>query len=99
MRKITLLFSLSTAIVAGVFTIMSMAYSGGGRIKVYLENKCTKDVSIRIEYPGGYMNYEVDDASTKPDTFIEGTKIFDSDGKLAHTVSSSSEGKTIIVCD
>jgi hypothetical protein len=81
------------------FTIMSFTNSGGGRIKVYLQNKCSSDVSIRIESPGSATNYTVEDGVSKPDTFLEGTKIFDSKGRVAHTVSTSSEGKTIIVCD
>lgn len=80
-------------------TFMSMTGSNGGRIKVYLQNKCSSDVSIRIESPGSATNYTVEDGVSKPDTFIEGTKIFDSEGHLAHTVSTSSEGKTIVVCD
>lgn len=80
-------------------TFMNMSDSAGGRIKVYLQNKCSKDVSIRVESPGSATNYTVEDGTSKPDTFLEGTKIFDSDGKLVHTVSSSSEGTTIIVCD
>lgn len=99
MRKLTVLFSGSSLIAAAAFTIMSMAYSEGGRIKVYLENKCTKDVTIRIESPGSATTYTVEDGTSKPDTFLEGTKIFNSNGKLAHTVTTSSEGKTIIVCD
>ena len=88
------------ALAAGAcFTFMNMTPDAGGRIKVYLQNKCSSDVSIRVESPGSATNYTVEDGTSKPDTFLEGTKIYDNDGKLVHTVSSSSEGTTIIVCD
>ena len=78
---------------------MSITYGEGGRIKVYLQSKCSSDVKIKIEYPGGTMEYPVDRNSNKPDTFTEGTKIFDSKGREAHVVTTSSEGKTIVVCE
>ncbi|MES2557750.1 MAG: hypothetical protein V4604_16450 [Bacteroidota bacterium] len=98
--KKTMKSLLGIGFILGVCVIvMSMTYSGGGRIKVYLQNKCSSDVSIRIESPGSATNYTVEDGYTKPDTFLEGTKIYDSKGRLAHTVATGSEGKTIVVCD
>ncbi len=88
------------ALAAGTcFTFMNMTPNSGGRYKVYLQNKCSSDVSIRVESPGSATNMTIDDGTSKPDTFLEGTKIYDNDGKLVHTVSSKSEGMTIIVCD
>ena len=70
-----------------------------GRIKVYIVNKCSSDVNYRVESPGSATSYTAYDGSKTPNTFMEGTKIYNSDGKLVHTVSSSSEGKDVIVCD
>lgn len=81
------------------FTFMSMADGEGGRIKVYLENKCSSDVDIKVSAPGSSTKYTVADGSKKPMTFVEGTKIYDSNGNLAHEVTSSSENKVIVVCD
>ena len=81
------------------FTFMSMADGDGGRIKVYLQNKCSSDVDIKVASPGSSTHYTVADGSKKPMTFVEGTKIYDSNGDLAHEVSSSSENKVIVVCD
>jgi len=86
-------------VLAAGLTIMSMTDTAGGRIKVYLQNKCSSDVSIRIESPGSATTYTVEDGVSKGDTFLEGTKIFNSKGSLVHTVGTSSEGKTIVVCD
>lgn len=78
---------------------MSMAYSGGEKIKVYLQNKCAGEVTIKIEDAGGTINYGVPASTTKPDSFMDGTKIWDNNGKLLYTVMAGSEGKTIVVCE
>ncbi len=70
----------------------------GGRIKVYIVNNCSEDVEFRVESPGSATSYTAYDNAKKPMTFMEGTKIFSSDGDLVHTVTSSSEGENVIVC-
>ena len=99
MKKMIALFSGSSLIAAGAFTIMSMAYSTGGKIKVYLQNSCASEVTIKIEDAGGTINYGVPASTTKPDAFMDGTKIWDKNGQLLYTVAPGSEGKTIVVCE
>ena len=81
------------------FTFMSMADGEGGRIKVYLQNKCSSDVKIKVASPGSSTHYTVEDGAKKPMTFMEGTKIYDSNGNLAMEVSASNEGDVVVVCD
>lgn len=71
----------------------------GGRIKVYIVNKCSVDVDYKVASPGSSTSYTAYDGSKEPKTFVEGTKIYNSDGKMVHEVTSSSEGKEVIVCD
>ncbi len=88
------------AIVASAFVLQSFDTNGeGGRIKVYLQNKCSSDAKFKVASPGSSTHYTVDDGSKKPMTFMEGTKIYDVDGNMVHEVTSSSEGKTVVVCD
>jgi hypothetical protein len=92
----------AAAVLALGLGTMSMSLvdgEAGGRIKVYLQNKCSSDAKFKVASPGSSTHYTVDDGSKKPMTFMEGTKIYDTDGNLVHTVSSSSEGKTVVVCD
>lgn len=89
---------IGTGMVLGAaFLMMSAVY--GGRIKVYIVNKCSSDVKYRVESPGSATSYTAYDKSKSPQTFMEGTKIYNSDGKMVHEVTSSSEGKEVIVCD
>lgn len=90
------------AVAAVTFVTMSMSLvdgETGGRIKVYLQNKCSSDVKVKVASPGSSTHYTVEDGYKKPFSFMEGTKIYDSSGNIVHTVSSSSEGKVIVVCD
>lgn len=87
----------STLVLGSAIMIMSAAYSG--RIKVYIVNKCSSDVKYRVESPGSATSYTAYDGSKSPQTFLEGTKIYNSEGKMVHEVSSSSEGKEVVVCD
>lgn len=90
------------AIAVLAFGTMSMSFVDegiGGRIKVYLQNKCSSDVKVKVASPGSSTHYTVEDGYKKPYSFMEGTKIYDHNGDLVHTVSSSSEGKVIVVCD
>lgn len=87
----------STLVAGAAVLMMSAAFSG--RIKVYIVNKCSSDVKYRVESPGSATSYTAYDHSKSPQTFLEGTKIYNSDGKMVHEVSSSSEGKEVVVCD
>ncbi|MEZ4937945.1 MAG: hypothetical protein R2799_10185 [Crocinitomicaceae bacterium] len=92
----------SLAIVLVALGTMSMTMIdgvGSGRIKVYLQNKCSSDVKVKVESPGSSTHYTVEDGYKKPFSFMEGTKIYDHNGKLVHTISSSSEGKVVVVCE
>lgn len=94
-KLLGIIFVTGVAAVIVSFTIAPES----GRIKVYLQNKCSSDVKVKVESPGSSTYYTVDDGTSKPMTFMEGTKIYDSEGHLAHEVTSSSEGKTVVVCD
>jgi hypothetical protein len=82
---------------------LSFAFRSGGEvgsIKVYLKNKCSSDVQVYITSSGGGSKYWVEDGSEKPFSLEAGQKIYDADQKnLIHEVSSSDEGKTVVVCD
>lgn len=80
-------------------SLQSFAGDDGGRIKVYIVNKCSSDVEFKVASPGSSTHYTAYDNSKKPMTFVEGTKIYNSDGKMVHEVSSSSEGDEVVVCD
>ena len=71
----------------------------GGRIKVYIVNKCSSDVKFKVASPGSSTHYTAYDDSKTPMTFVEGTKIYDADGKMVHEITTSSEGKEVVVCD
>ena len=100
MRKTIQVMALFALLFTSSMAFMSFSSSDdGGRIKVYIVNKCSSDVDYRVESPGSATSYTAYDGSKSPKTFMEGTKIYNSDGKLVHTVSSSSEGDEVIVCD
>ncbi|MEX2485713.1 MAG: hypothetical protein WED10_14165 [Brumimicrobium sp.] len=81
--------------------LTSMAFNDGegGRIKVYIVNDCSSDVKYKVASPGSSTHYTADDGTKSPKSFLEGTKIYNSDGKMVHEVSSSSEGEEVVVCD
>ena len=97
--KMTLSVAGAAALVFGTMSLTSVDGESGGRIKVYLQNKCSSDVKVKVASPGSSTHYTVEDGYKKPFTFMEGTKIYDHNGKVVHEVSSSSEGKVIVVCD
>lgn len=83
------------------FALQSFTSNDGddGRIKVYIVNKCSSDVKYKVASPGSSTHYTAYDGSKSPKTFMEGTKIYNSDGDMVHEVTSSSEGDEVIVCD
>ncbi|MDX2361259.1 MAG: hypothetical protein QNK23_10660 [Crocinitomicaceae bacterium] len=102
MKKTFQALTLVAFLIATSMSFMSFTASegdDGGRIKVYIVNKCSDDVDYRVESPGSATSYTAYDGTKSPKTFMEGTKIYNSDGKLVHTVTSSSEGDEVIVCD
>lgn len=101
MKKIMQSLFVSAFLLGGI-TLMSSFTSDdgeGGRIKVYIVNECSSDVEFRVESPGSATSYTAYDDSSKPMTFMEGTKIYNSDGELVHKVTSSSEGTKVVVCE
>lgn len=81
------------------FTSMTSNDSEGGRIKVYIVNNCSSDVKYKVASPGSSTHYTAGDGTKNPKTFMEGTKIYNSDGEMVHEVTSSSEGDEVVVCD
>lgn len=101
MKKIMqTLFVASFVLIGVVLTSSFISDEGeGGRIKVYIVNDCTEDVDFRVESPGSASNYTAYDNSTKPMTFMAGTKIYNSNGDMVHEVTTASEGTKVVVCD
>ena len=69
-----------------------------GRVKVFIVNNCSSEVSFRVKSPGKEMTYTAYD-SKKPMSFTIGTEIYNSKDQLVHTVSTSSENEEVLVCD
>ena len=86
------------ALFMGGVLFMSME-DDGGRIKVYLQNKCSSDAKFKVASPGSSTHYTVDDGYKKPFSFMEGTKVYDVDGRLVVEIDDSDEGKTFVICD
>lgn len=80
-------------------TSMTTNDGEGGRIKVYIVNDCSSDVKYKVASPGSSTSYTAADGSKSPKSFMEGTKIYNSDGDMVHEVKSSSEGEEVVVCD
>lgn len=101
MKKVIKITAIFSFLLFSGFAMMSMMSNEGysSRIKVYIVNKCSSDVKYKVASPGSSTSYTADDGSKKPQSFLVGTKIYNSDGKLVHEVTSSSEGKEVIVCD
>ncbi len=101
MKKRLLSLTVIAMALCGTFLTTSMNYADGegGRIKVYIVNKCSSDVDFKVASPGSSTHYTAYDGSKKPMTFVEGTKIYNSDDQLVLEVIASSEGKEVVVCD
>lgn len=82
-----------------LITSFSPVEDDGGRIKVYIVNNCSSDVNFRVISPGSATSYTAYDNSKKPMSFMEGTKIYASNGDLVEEITSSSDGKDVVVCD
>lgn len=101
MKKIMQSMMIVAFMIGAVTLFSSWTTDNGvdGRIKVYIVNKCSSDVDFRVESPGSATKYTAYDDSKKPMTFLEGTKIYNSSGDMVHEVTSSSEGKNVVVCE
>lgn len=101
MKKILQTISILALLVSATFltTSLQSVDGEGGRIKVYIVNKCSSDVNYKVASPGSSTHYTAYDGSKNPMTFVEGTKIYNSDGKMIHEITTSSEGKEVVVCD
>ncbi len=102
MKKIisVTLVLMAGVITAGVFSSFKKADSNPDSLKVYVQNKCSSDVKIYVTQSGGGSTYTIEDGSTKPMALDPGQKIYDeSRSTLIYEVTSSSEGKTVVVCD
>src|SRR5687767_11586455 len=93
-------------IVAAITTVTFSSFKKSPRLdenpqrKVYVQNKCSTDFKIYVTQSGGGGTYTIDHNSTKTMTIEEGQKIYDGNkNKMFHEVTTSSEGKTIVVCE
>ena len=83
-----------------VFSSFKGAPNNDASIKVYVENKCSKDVRIYVTQSGGGATYTVDHNSTKIMSLEAGQKIYDENQRnLIAEITSSSEGKTVVICN
>lgn len=101
MKKAFKVLSLIAVLFSVGFAFISMTNGEGesGRIKVYIVSKCSSDLKYKVASPKSSTSYTADDGTKNPMTFMEGTKIYNSDGDMVHEITSSSEGKEVIVCD
>jgi hypothetical protein len=103
MKKTIKVLSLVALLFTAGFAFMSMADAGDGeggpRIKVYIVNECSSDVDYKVASPGSSTHYTAPDGSKTAKTFQEGTKIYNSDGKMVMEVTSESEGDEVVVCE
>lgn len=86
-------------VLMGASMLMSVKDYDGGRIKIYLENKCSSDAKFKVASPGSSTHYTLDDGYKKPYSFLEGTKVYDVDGRLVVEVDESDEGDSFVICD
>jgi hypothetical protein len=101
MSKTIKLLALFSFLAVSGLALMSMSNvdTEGGRIKVYIVNDCSSDVKYKVASPGSSTHYIAYDGSKTAKTFMEGTKIYNSDGKMVHEVTTSSEGDEVVVCE
>jgi hypothetical protein len=102
MKKTIKVLSLVALLFTAGFAFMSMADSGdgeGGRIKVYIVNECSSDVDYKVASPGSSTHYTAADGTKTAKTFQEGTKIYNSDGKMVMEVTAENEGDEVVVCE
>jgi hypothetical protein len=94
----TLFLVVSLAIV-GFSSFTSSSRLDDSSQKIYVQNKCSSDVKIYVTQSGGGSSYTIDHGSTKIMSLDPGQKIYDGNqSKLFYEVTSSSEGKTVVVC-
>lgn len=94
--------NLSSIIILALILAISFSFLAkpdGGRVKVYLKNECSSDAKIKVASPGSSTHYTVADGEKKPFSFVEGTKVYNVDGKEVVEIKSSDEGKTYVICD
>jgi uncharacterized membrane-anchored protein YitT (DUF2179 family) len=97
-RKTLAFVAVGAAIALGSYSFTPS--KKGGFIKIYLENKCSSDVTVYITQSGGGSKYTIDDKTSKSFSLQDGQKVYDENQKeLIAEITSSSEGKTYIVCD
>ncbi len=92
-------FLFAAVTTVGIFSSFNQASSDDGSVKVYLENKCSSDIRVYITQTGGGATHTINHNSTKTMEISAGEKIYtDGDRKLIAEVTTSSEGKTIVIC-
>jgi hypothetical protein len=102
MKKIigTSVLFIAAVVTTLVFSSFNRLDEDSTQVKVYVQNKCSTDFKIYVTQSGGGGTYTIDHNSTKTMTIEAGQKIYDGNkNKLFHEVTTSSEGKTIVVCE
>ena len=80
-----------------VFGWMGAAASAHA-VSVTTQNKCDKPVSIKIERKGSTLNTSLSQRTSSSHNLDNGDRI-KVDNNDIHTVSSSSNGQTVVVCN
>lgn len=93
--------NLSSILILTLILGVSFAFlaSPGGRVKVYLQNKCSSDAKIKVASPGSSTHYTVGDGEKKPFSFVEGTKVYNVDGKEVVEIKEANDGDVFVICD
>jgi hypothetical protein len=91
------IFTISALVVTGLLTGFK---SPSPQVHLNIQNNCNTDVKIYVTQSGGGTTYTIDHNHTRPMTIEAGQKIYDGNQKyVMHEVSTSSEGKTVVICN
>lgn len=105
--KKTIFISIIAILLTGSLAYSTMAAdkqteneSTYSRVKIYLKNDCSSDVEVYVKSPGSSSKYTVRAGYKTAFEFLDGTKVYDEDGRnLIVEVTSSCSNKTYYVCD
>ena len=70
----------------------------GGYIDVYFENKCSKDVTLKIQADGSASSGTLYAGKSERKSVKAGYKVYVND-RLVVEISDSHSGRTVVVCE
>jgi hypothetical protein len=108
MKKMFYVFTLGMAMSASLMSFqiknseptndLTVSASTSGYIDVYFENKCSKNITLKIQGDGSASSGTLYAGKSERKPVKAGYKIY-ADDKLVVEISDSHSGKTIVVCD